>query len=407
MNWYPSLLTSSLNIESNSWFNIKQVQNKNFKNKRKHKKHKYTTYKTKTIILDLNEKQKSTINKWLLDCIEVYNITNKYIANYLNENKDFEIINFIKLREILNDKIRPVCKVNGLNKHTGDYQVKHCIEMYKSSLELHNYKIDKFKINDMSDNRRHYNLTIEPNSVSKNKNSVFYKSLGLIKSSLPLNLIKYNSILQYDKLKKTYKIIVPFKVECNKNLNQYRKCGIDIGVRTFLTTYSENETLEIGTNLINRVDNNNKRIDKIKRNEKNISNEKYDKLIMKYNEKLKNLRNDLHNKSAKFLLERYNEIVIGKVSIKSMISNLTGNLYKIVKRRLCFLSHYMFRMKLKQMASKYDVKVKEVNEYMTSKTCSKCSNIHKNLGQNKTYECASCGLSIDRDINASINIYRM
>ena len=44
---------------------------------------------------------------------------------------------------------------------------------------------------------------------------------------------------------------------------------------------------------------------------------------------------------------------------------------------------------------------------MTSKTCSKCSNIHKNLGQNKTYECASCGLSIDRDINASINIYRM
>ena len=42
--------------------------------------------------------------------------------------------------------------------------------------------------------------------------------------------------------------------------------------------------------------------------------------------------------------------------------------------------------------------------YPSSKTCSKCGNINKNLKlSDRVYKC-ECGLSIDRDLNASINL---
>ena len=56
------------------------------------------------------------------------------------------------------------------------------------------------------------------------------------------------------------------------------------------------------------------------------------------------------------------------------------------------------------MSSKFGSKIKEISEYMTSKTCCKCGNINKKLGGNKIYDCSKCKLNIDRDINASINI---
>ena len=114
----------------------------------------------------------------------------------------------------------------------------------------------------------------------------------------------------------------------------------------------------------------------------------------------------MHNKVASILVKNYNEIIIGNVSIKKMLSNTSSNLYDIVKRRLVALSHYRFRMKLKTMAIKYGNKIIEVDEYLTSKTCSECGYRHKNLGSNKIYHCEICNLTIDRDINAAINIYK-
>ena len=113
----------------------------------------------------------------------------------------------------------------------------------------------------------------------------------------------------------------------------------------------------------------------------------------------------MHNKTAKFILSNYQTILIEKVSIKNMIGNLTGNLKDVVKRRLIALSHYRFKMKLKQMAIKYGSEIKEVSAYLTSKNCHNCQHTNDKLGANKIFHCINCGLIIDRDINAAINIY--
>jgi len=62
-----------------------------------------------------------------------------------------------------------------------------------------------------------------------------------------------------------------------------------------------------------------------------------------------------------------------------MVSNLTGNLHD---------------------------KVIETDKYLTSKCCSNCKNIKDDLGGSKIYNCYKCNIILDRDINASINIYK-
>ena len=407
---YPTLLQSSNIIDSHSWFDIKIRKNFNKKNNKNNINYKYNYINTLKIKLELSNQQKSIIKLWLDDCIDIYNFTNNFIKENLDKdyNNFKNLVNFISLRKKLNEKIREVCLKNKLNKHTGDYAVKHCVEMYKSAYSnLKNKNIKKFYINNLEKNKRRKNLIIEPSSISKTKNSFFIKILGEVKSSLPLNKIKKNSILQYDLFKNTFIIISPIDINKNVILKQYNKCGIDIGVRTFLTVYSPECSYEIGTNTNPIIDRINKRLDNIRSSkDKNIINEsKYKKIYMKYSDKLKNLINDLHNKSSTFILKQFENINIGKVSTKKMISNLTGNIKDIVKRRLNALSHYKFRMKLHQMKVKYNNKINEIDEYMTSKKCCECKNIKKNLKSEKIYKCSKCKLIIDRDINASLNIY--
>ena len=173
-------------------------------------------------------------------------MTNEYLKGILSNINYKKELNFINLRRILNENIRIICKNNNLNKHTADYAVKHCMEMYKSAFSNHK-DMSKFNITNLDKNRRRKNITIEPSSVSKKINSIFMKELKEIKSSLPLNMITQNSILQYDSYKKTFIIISPKDTAGDFKLKQYRKCGVDIGVRTFLTTYSTNASYEIGT----------------------------------------------------------------------------------------------------------------------------------------------------------------
>jgi IS605 OrfB family transposase len=334
-------------------------------------------------------------------------MTNDYLKTILTNQNYKKELNFINLRKTLNDEIKRICKNNNLNKHTGDYAVKHCIEMYKSAFSNHK-DISKFNIRNLDKNKRRKNLTVEPASVSNKVNSIFVKELKEIQSSLPLKTITKNSILQYDSYKKTFIIITPKDKNETKKVRQYKKCGIDIGIRTFLTTYSKDASYEIGINTNQIIDRINRRLDNIQKSkdENKISINKYNKLNYKYRDKLQNLIKDMHNKTANYLLKNYKTIIIGKVSTKKMVSNLTGNLHDIVKRRLMALSHYKFRMKLHNMATKFGNTIIETNEYLTSKCCSNCKNIKDDLGSSKIYKCKKCNLILDRDINASINIYK-
>ena len=405
--WFPTLLQVSNNIDTNSWFNITQKSNPNKINLEK-ESIKTVYIKTMKFPIYPTKKQKIILNKWFHAVIDMYNITNKYILDFYKENNKIET--FITIRKHLLDKANELVKKTKINKHILDYSVKHCVEMYKSAISnLKNKNIKEFPIKDLNYNRNRYNMVLEPANFSKTKNGFCVRELGEMKSQRSLiNLFKSNSILQFNKNNNSYYIISPFEYELKMIAKREKYCGIDLGVRTFATVYSPSKTLEIGTNLTSVIDKYNKKMDKIKSDKdlNILSQEKYKKLLYKYRNKMRNKIDDLHKKVSVYLVKKYKNIHLGKISTSNVISN-KGNLKEIVKRRISVLSFYRFNETIKKMAIKYKSNVKDINEYMTSKTCNNCQNIHKELGANKVYKCEKCKIEIDRDINASINIYKI
>lgn len=413
--WFPTLNSIPSHFSDKSWFDYCVYFNLNCSLPTN------TIIKTdsiKTLKLKIYPTidQKNIIVRWLDDVIDTYNITNQYIKDIIYKDncliKDKKIIretiNFFNLRKNLNLQINAIISKNSINKHTLDYAVKLCVEMYKSSFS--NHINGQFNIKDLDKNRRRKNLVLEPQSFSKKINGFCIRELGEMKSDKCFkSLVEKNSILQYDSYKKEFYVITPINCKFYKELNKIEKCGIDIGVRTFATVYSPNMCLEFGKDIIRDIDKYLNKKDKLKSDNDNriISNGKYKRVYNRIESKMRNRIDDMHKKVSNKLFRLFDIINIGKVSINKMISNITGNIREKTKRRLITLKHYKFREYLKLNSKKWNVEIREINEYMTSKTCHNCNNIKKDLKGEDKYVCKKCNIEIGRDINASINILKL
>ena len=402
--WFPTLNSIPKKLNSHSWYDMSVYYNKNRVSKNEScinnsflSTFKYKLYPTK--------EQENILQLWFNDSITLYNYTNNYIKNNILPTKDYKSINFINLRNKFKDYIKSL-NINNCYKHTLDYAIKLNVEMYKSALSnLRNKHIKHFNIRDLDYNRRKKNLVFEP----VNFNSYGIKKLGKLKASINFNNlnINKNTILQYDNIKKEYYILVPTTCVISGKIKREEKVGIDIGVRTFLTTYSNNKSIEIGTNTDIKIRKYQNKLDKLRKDRADfkLSKNKFNFLIAKNYEKVNNAIKDLHFKTALFLVKKYDSINIGKVST-NMVSR-RGNLVKKAKRKLLSLKHYEFNKILKYKGAIYNCKINEIDEYMTSKTCHNCLNINRKLGASKIYNCKKCKIEVDRDINASINILNL
>ena len=102
--------------------------------------------------------------------------------------------------------------------------------------------------------------------------------------------------------------------------------------------------------------------------------------------------------SSTELVEKYNAICIENLDLKSMkIKNLAKHTFDN--------AWGMFVLMLEYKAKFCGKQVVKVDKYFpSSKTCSSCNAVKSTLKLNeRTYNC-DCGLSIDRDLNASYNI---
>jgi len=81
-------------------------------------------------------------------------------------------------------------------------------------------------------------------------------------------------------------------------------------------------------------------------------------------------------------------------------------LYRVAMRRSYTWGNFVALLTYKaESAGRILIKVNPKN---TSSTCSCCGNINKLLTlRNRVYDCDACGIAIDRDINAAINVRRL
>ncbi len=113
------------------------------------------------------------------------------------------------------------------------------------------------------------------------------------------------------------------------------------------------------------------------------------------------IRNDYNNKTVNELTRtKLKYITIEDLKVSNMMKN--RHLSKAIQEQ----NFYTIRTKLTNKCKERNIELRLVDTfYPSSKTCSCCGSIKKDLKLNdRIYKCSNCGLEIDRDYNASINL---
>ena len=77
-----------------------------------------------------------------------------------------------------------------------------------------------------------------------------------------------------------------------------------------------------------------------------------------------------------------------------------------VNRALYRVGCYAFKLRLQEKAAQTGCQVNFVERFTpTTRTCSQCGTVQKLSLKDRIYECPHCGLVMDRDANAAINVY--
>jgi len=124
------------------------------------------------------------------------------------------------------------------------------------------------------------------------------------------------------------------------------------------------------------------------------------KLWDKYKEKEKNVCRDIERKITVEIVRTFpNTLHVFEKLDKEMMIRRNNNKSKDLRKRIVRVS---WRNIMKEIENR--VIVKYVDPYLTSKTCSRCGFVVKDLRE-QVFVCPKCSLVIDRQKNACINIY--
>lgn len=128
---------------------------------------------------------------------------------------------------------------------------------------------------------------------------------------------------------------------------------------------------------------------------------KLKKRTAKIHERIKNRRNNFCHQVSNYLVKNFDVIVFEKLKVLNMVQN--GHLAKSI----CDASwSKLFELTLYK-AENAGRRMIQVNSRNTSQMCSECRRLVKKELSCRIHHCSSCGLEIDRDVNAARNILRL
>ena len=183
--------------------------------------------------------------------------------------------------------------------------------------------------------------------------------------------------------------------EFKKNINKTKRVK---HLKKTLTREQRKLSRKITANTIS-YDKNGKPIYKTPLKEmKNI--QKQNKVIRNLHKKITDIRtNHLHQCTNDIVKTKPYRIVMEELNVKGMMKN------KHLSKAIAEQKLYEFKRQIQYKCKKYGIEFIEADKwYPSSKTCSCCGKVKSNLKlSDRVYSC-ECGLKLDRDLNASINL---
>jgi len=176
--------------------------------------------------------------------------------------------------------------------------------------------------------------------------------------------------------------------------------GIDVGLKDF-ATLSNGETIENIRILKKHERKLAKAQRELSRKQKGSNNRHKQRMkVSNIHAKIRNIRQDFLHKTTNSIAKNYDGVVLENLNIKGMIKN--SKLAKAISD----VSWFEFRRQLKykcEWNNKYFVVIDRFEP--TTKVCSECGCIKENMTlADRIFECEECGLMMNRDLNAAINI---
>ena len=193
--------------------------------------------------------------------------------------------------------------------------------------------------------------------------------------------------------------------------------GIDLGIKEFAICSNGNKFKNINkTSTVKKIEK------KLKREQRKLSR-KYESLkirnknikegratrqniqkqvvkVQRLHQRLANIRTDYINKTVfSIVKQKPSYVTIEDLAVSNLMKN------KHLSKAIASQKFFEFKTKLMSKCKQNNIELRIVDRfYPSSKTCSNCGKIKKDLKlSDRIYKC-DCGFTIDRDLNASINL---
>jgi putative transposase len=207
-------------------------------------------------------------------------------------------------------------------------------------------------------------------------------------------------------------LCIPETVPTLQAENQGRVVALDPGIRSLQTLFSEMTCGQIRTGdfaqivrLAAHPDGLLARLDPNRKENRFNAMKRYP--MHRTAGRSRDLVDELHWKTCRFLVRDFDVVLIPSVETKDMALKCKRKIRKKSVRSLLTFSHYRFKQRSKDKASEFGKVVPEVDEAYTSKTASWTGEIKK-IGGAKcitTKYITSGGIKVERDINVARGIF--
>ena len=195
-------------------------------------------------------------------------------------------------------------------------------------------------------------------------------------------------------------VSIKFKLPDNPRTKSDSVVGVDVGIKNWATA-SDGTVCETPKQLKHYQRLLAKKQRLLARKAKGSNRRAKAKLqVQKVYQKITNIKLDTIHKFTATIAKNHGVVVVEDLSVKGMAKS------KIKGIRKGIHDSAMSEI-LRQLMYKCNNYIEVDRFFPSSKTCSNCGNVKTDLTlSDRTYLCHSCGFSIDRDLNAAINLQK-
>lgn len=195
-------------------------------------------------------------------------------------------------------------------------------------------------------------------------------------------------------------VSITVEVEDKPALSSDKAVGIDVGIKRLITlsdgTWFENQ--KPLRNLLGKL----KRLQQsVSRKQKGSANREKAKLkVAGLHYRIACVRDDILHKLTTQIASQYGFVGVETLNVKGMVKN------RALSQALSDAAFGRFIDLLKSKVPAWGGRVQSVGQFFpSSKRCSECGNVKADLSlSERQYACQVCGVVLDRDHNASVNI---